>query len=309
MKNSLRNLALQSAIAVLCGLIVLNGYFVSRNLKVIEQAAGRRGEASKLNAEVYGATLALQVMETSQRGYLLTGDESYLRPYNDAGERLTAHLAALRSNLIGKNRSLQDELEPVIAAKIADMQETIRLRQRGYRHRAFVIVSSNRGQEMMRQARSILDTLSAAQSANLELYDREMTGSMLRALAESTIASGILLVVALVTFLAFNRRRKRLETGNAFQAEELRTATGRLQQLTGTVFPQISKAASQIQAQANALLVVYGGFLPRQAQDKAERIEAGAAEISSLLDDAGHERPASPADEVVEVRAAEAVSA
>ncbi len=309
MKNTLRNIALQTAIAVLCGLIALNGYLISRNLKGIERNAASRADASARKAELAATAFDLQTMETSQRGYLLTGDESYLQPYNDAQQRLTAHFAHLRSGVTGKDRSLENELENVAAAKMAEMEETIRLRQRGYRHRAFVIVDSNRGQELMQQARSMLDNLLAAQTANVDRYEGATRASVVQAIAQSTLASAVLLLVTLVTFLAFNGYRKRLERGSASQAEVLGTTTRQLEQVTGTMFHQFRRLASEMQSHANALLEVYGGFLPRQGQEKAERIEAGAGEMISLLDGVPSGRPRGRSAEVVEVRPANAVSA
>jgi hypothetical protein len=50
------------------------------------------------------------------------------------------------------------------------------------------------------------------------------------------------------------------------------------------------------------LLDVYGGFLPRQGQEKAERIEDGAGQMIGLLDDLFKNSPSRNSVKVVHVR-------
>ncbi len=309
MTRVLRNIALQTVVPLLCGLIVLNAYLVWRNIKLMEANSAQRAEVSETQAHISAAGFALQEMETSQRGYLVTGDASYLTPYHDANGRLALHLASLHSRLTGKDLSLEAQLESVAQSKIAEMNETIRIRGQGYRHRAFLIVGSNRGQELMDEARRTLDALSAAQTSNVARYEREMKARVSRATQESTFASLILLVVTVVTFLAFNGYRKRLEVGYARQAEEFRATSVQLEQLTSTVFHHFRALVGQMQNHANTLLDFYGGFLPRQGQEKAERIADGAGQMISLLDDLSkNSSPGSPA-KVVEVPLVETLSA
>jgi CHASE3 domain sensor protein len=305
MTNTLRKIALQITIPVLWGLIVLNAYLVSKNLKLIQKNTTQRVEASEMQAGISDVAFDLQDMETGQRGYLLTGDPSYLKPYSEANGRLAVHFANLRSRLMGKapqDRSLETQLESVAESKIAEMKETIRLRELGYRHRAFLIVSSNRGKDLMDEARTTLDALSLAQTRNVARYDREMSESVGRAVKESAFASCILLFVTVVTFLAFNRYRKRLEVGYARHAEELQATSLQLEQFTSTIFHDFRALVEQMRSYANTLLDVYGGFLPRQGQEKAERIEDGAGQMISLLDDLSKNSPSGNSDNVVDVR-------
>ena len=288
MTNTLRKIALQITIPVLCGLIVLNTYLVSKNLKLIQRNTAQRVEASEMQAGISNVVVDLQDMETGQRGYLLTGDASYLKPYNEANGRLAAHFANLRSRLAGKaprDRSLETQLESVAESKIAEMKETIRLRELGYRHRAFLIVGSNRGKELMDEARTTLDALSSAQTSNVVRYDQEMRQSISRAVQESALASFILLVVTVVTFVGFNTYRKRLEVWYARHAEELHATSLQLELFKSTIFQDFRARVEQMRSYANTLLDVYGGFLPRQGQEKTEHIENGADQMIRLLDD------------------------
>src|SRR5580704_7145604 len=60
--------------------------------------------------------------ETSQRGYLLTGDESYVAPYEDARRALPSDLAEL-GTLVSESPEQRRRLailEPEIAARLDD---------------------------------------------------------------------------------------------------------------------------------------------------------------------------------------------
>ncbi len=284
MTTTVRNFALQSIVLALCGLIALNAFLVWKNFRRMDAIAGQRVQASDTRAAISDVALDFRAIESSHRGYLLTGDAAYLEPFHEATEKLSLDLARLRPRLTGKGVSLESQLESVAESKIAEMNETVRLRQQGYRHRAFVIMASNRDQQRMEEAQAALQGLSAAQAGNLAAYDREMRQAVPRALAESTLASAILLMVTILTFAVLNRFRKRLEVEYVRQGEQLRATSVQLEQLNSTIFQQFRSLVAQVREHANTLLNVYGGFLPRQGQEKAELIEDRAAQMIRLID-------------------------
>ena len=284
MKNLLYKFALQATAPVLCGLIVLNAYFVVRNLRLLQTDTSLRLEASKLQADISQTALDLQAMETSQRGYLLTGDADYLKPYHAAQERLAAHFAALRSSLTARDRPVEAELESVASAKMAEMQETIRLREQGYRHRAFVIVGSNQGRDLMEKARTLLDSLSSAQARDMAASDKALSEGVGKTLKELAYANSILLVVTLGAMFVFHRYRSGLERGYAQHDEKLRATSRQLETLSSTIFHDCRALLREVQDHAASLLEAYGSFLPRQGHEKAQRIEEGAGRMVSVLD-------------------------
>jgi len=271
MTNTLREIALRVTMAVLCGLIALNAYLFLKNLKLIQRATTQRVEASAVQADISNVLRDLQDMETGQRGYLLTADPSYLTPYNEANRRLQAHFGDLRSRLAenaSQDRSLEAALESLADSRIAEMDETIRLRELGYRHRAFQIVSSNRGKELMDQARTTLDALSSAQSRNAARYDREMRERMARAIKQFVFTSCLLLGVTVATLLAFDWYRKRLEAKCARHAESLQATSRQLEQFTSTVSHDVRALVRNMRGNANALLEVYGASCPARARTR-----------------------------------------
>ncbi len=306
MASALRKIALLVTLPVVAVLIAANAYVVANNLKRIQETTGNRVAAIVIQADIGNVLLDLDEMETGQRGYLLTGDPSYLQPYSEAKATLTAHFSVLRSRLAAhsypQERSLQAKLEAVTEAKIAEMEETIRLRQQGYRHRAFVLVDSNRGKELMDEARTTLNALSSAQTRNVAAYDRELNESVRRAYKQSALTNLILLLVTVVTLAAFNWYSRRRETQCARLSEQLRAASIQLERLTSAVSNDFRALVGQTRTHANALLSSYGGFLPRQGQEQAESIEDSARRMDRLLDDLFEEAQPGSSDEITEAQ-------
>lgn len=288
MTNALRKIVLPATIAIFCALIGYGAYLASNNLSTIKNNAAQRLDASDAQADITAVQLDLQAIETGQHGYLLTGDDSYLAPFQQAVANLPVHFSNLRSRLANRpaeERAIEKDIESVASAKIDEANETIRFRQKGYRHRAFVIVDSNRGKELMDKARSLLSSLSSTESSKVAQYQQQLKGSISSAVAQSALASLVLLAVTVLTLFAFQWRTKRLEVAYHEQAELLRASTEKLEQLTSAVSSGIRGTLVEMQNQAESLLRTDGGFLPRLGQQRVEWMCDASRHLNKLLDE------------------------
>ncbi len=110
--------------------------------------------------------------ETSQRGYLLTGDLQYLEPYNASITILPQYLDNLR-NLTSDYSSQQQRLKTLSAllnTKLAELKETINLRQTVSLEAALQVVRTNVGKQTMDNIRQIV--LAMRNEENNLLQDR-----------------------------------------------------------------------------------------------------------------------------------------
>ena len=130
----IRKTALQVGAPALLAFIAFNTYLAANHLKQMQKIAALTLESSMVQADISGVLKDLTDMETGQRGYLLTGDASYLQPYNDAKGRIANDFAGLRVRLghhAEGERSLESELESLATSKQAEMERSITLRQEG----------------------------------------------------------------------------------------------------------------------------------------------------------------------------------
>ncbi len=99
--------------------------------------------------------------ETGQRGYLLTGELRYLKPYNNAIASIDKNLDELQK-LTANNPDQQQhmtQLRPLITFKLAELKETITLRQSQGYEAALRVVKTDRGKQAMEEIRAIVKVM------------------------------------------------------------------------------------------------------------------------------------------------------
>lgn len=281
----IRKAALQVGAPALLAFLAWNAYSAVNHLKQMQKSAVLTLESSVIQADISDVLKDLTDMETGQRGYLLTGNPSYLQPYTDAKGRITTDFANLRAGLAHRAEregSQESQLESLATSKQAEMERSISLRQQGYRHRAFVLVDSNEGMEYMERARALLSSLSSAEDNSFARLDRERNASLSKALAETIVANSCLLVLTACLFGLIRYHGQALERESAQSRQELAVRDLRLEKLTSALSNQARSETSAIEANARLLLQNYGGFLPRQGHEYAERIKEAAAQMERL---------------------------
>ncbi len=176
--------------------------------------------------------------ETGQRGFVITGRDEYLEPYHLATENVRKTFDDVRS-LTSDNPNQQKrlrELDPLITAKLAELEETIQTRRKEGFEATAKIVLTDRGKLAMDGIRRLV---SDVQSEERKLLEERTAAANAR--AEQlvwTIGGGFTaaIVLALVVATVLTRTLGR-QVGSAVQhiqssAAELQAAA--TQQATGT---------------------------------------------------------------------------
>ena len=119
----------------------------------------------QLNLLLYALTDA----ETGQRGFMLTGLESYLEPYNHARTSLPVQLATLRRLIMhpGQQRNL-DTLEPLVTQRLDQMAHTTALQRAGQAAAAVEFVRSGQGKVTMDGLRAVIAEMLVVEERLLE---------------------------------------------------------------------------------------------------------------------------------------------
>jgi signal transduction histidine kinase len=134
--------------------------------------------------------------ETGQRGYILTGDPSYLEPYTRAQARAVADLAELRRTEQGNAaiKPMLDAMAKVANQKLAELARTISLAQSGRRDEALAEIHTNRGKIYMDQTRRLMGAIidDAERSVERDLGRLTFNAQLLRTI---TIVGGIFIVL------------------------------------------------------------------------------------------------------------------
>ncbi|HEY3593049.1 MAG TPA: diguanylate cyclase, partial [Polyangiaceae bacterium] len=132
-------------------------------------------ETLTVDQAIDSALSVLKDAETGQRGFALTGDEAFLKPYLDAERALTAklrHLVELVQSDDAQNTSAR-EIERLAETKMAELSKTIDLRRQGRTDEALAIIRSGRGRELMEAIRTEAARMSAREAARLAERESE----------------------------------------------------------------------------------------------------------------------------------------
>jgi methyl-accepting chemotaxis protein len=119
--------------------------------------------------------------ETGQRGFLLTGDEHYLEPYQSGITAVFQKLTDLR-DLTKDNPNQQrrlDTLEPLIQAKFDELKDTVDLRRdptKGF-DAALAVVKTDKGKKIMDQIRQVVADMENEEMSLLKVRSEEAQAS------------------------------------------------------------------------------------------------------------------------------------
>ena len=187
----------------------------------------------------------LKDAETGQRGYLLTGQESYLKPYNVAVKTITQQITELKT-LTASVPSQQQKikrLEPLVVAKLAELQQTIELRKKQGLNVAIQRVLTHEGQNLMEQIREQFQQL---QRENNEQFQQRLEQREKDSRRVQYILSGGIVLNLLAFYLVYR----------AIQQEMIkrRQAEASWQQLNEELENRVQQRTAQLK-EANANLI------------------------------------------------------
>lgn len=145
-------------------------------------------------AHIQATGVQVEAAETGQRGFLLTGRESYLGPYQAAPEKIHREIEIM-VQLTQDNLSQQERLRrlrSVVDQKLGLMAESVRLRREQGQGAALALVMTDQGKQSMDEIRSILSGMQQEEERLLTIR-HSADGKVSKLLY--LVCGGILLVV------------------------------------------------------------------------------------------------------------------
>jgi len=284
----IRKAALQIGVSALLAFIAWNAFLAVTHLKSVEKSTALTLDSSAIQAELSGVLKDVTDMEAGQRGYLLTGNESYLQPYADAKGRIEMDFANLRAGLstrTQRERSLESQLESLATSKQSEIERSITLRQQGYRRRSFKLVDTDEGKGYMDEIRRIASSLSSSESSNFARSDQERTAALKRAFSVTIISNSVLLLLAACVLGLIRHHGRLLREEAARSRNELEVRNLQLETLTAALSGQARSNMVALTMNSRLLLENYGSFLPRQGHAHAVQMKEAAAEMEQLRQD------------------------
>jgi PAS domain S-box-containing protein len=187
----------------------------------------------EVKEQLHRVLLVFDNAETGQRGYLLTGDSSYLLPYDQAIANSESEISRL-ADLTHNNPLQQQQMSQLRAVgeqKLAELAQTVQLKKEGKSEEAIHMVLSGAGQRHMEEIRGIVAAMQDQENRRFAAWSASAQRGRW-SLVFASIATALLsiivyvLVVRLIRSSARNEKQVRAQTEARLRAEEqLRFAT------------------------------------------------------------------------------------
>jgi signal transduction histidine kinase len=306
-QNTSRQQALGFGLLVL--LLLLNAglsYYATADL--IEKESRVQGTLNFLVA-LKDTFSALQDAESGQRGFLITGEDKYLEPYEEAVDTIASHLAILtnlQSELPEQRGNIQ-RLVSLIAQKESEMERVVALRKSDLDQAAFSLERSDRGHQLMEEIRSLVSSMAQLEYNLMSEQRHEAAQSRQQVMFAIAVATftGLLLVGAVFVLIqrAIRRQQENAEklalTNEELEAivsdrtlaierysEELKRSNRELQDFAFVASHDLQEPLRKIRAFGDRLK----DKLSPEAQtattlDYVERMQAAAERMSLLIND------------------------
>jgi PAS domain S-box-containing protein len=161
-------------------------------------------------------------VETGERGYILTGDSSYLEPYQAANNDINKELKAIKS--LTKYQPIQQErisiIEKLTAEKLALIQQSIELRQKQKFSPDLEIALTNRGKNIMDDIRQVINEMEEQEQKLLNQKSLAAEDSAKNTILMVVIAICLCFaVLAIIYYLIYREFTERQKTENILKQE------------------------------------------------------------------------------------------
>jgi PAS domain S-box-containing protein len=217
------------AMTALAGLIVTTAIATSFwSFNQIKQATKEKEHVNVVISNAENLLSMLKDAESGQRGYLLTGDDSFLEPYLHAKNNIVADLNLLHQQTkIQASQQHLATISPLISAKLADMAIAIELRRNQEIDKATIEVRQRQGKRLMDSIRAELNEFSKVEKASAMLIDIQLQSTMRRMFNIIILAgvSSTLFALAFI-YLVYRRNQQKfkdlvhLETKSLLKKQE-----------------------------------------------------------------------------------------
>ena len=238
-----RRMAISMPLAILAACLMIGiseyGYKQTNQLlSNLTHAYDTRTSVSMLMKDMLDA-------ETGLRGYLLTGDEKYLAPYNDA-------VADIHQSLEQIRRQLQDSSEKMdlfmplsrsISRKTAEMNLSLKLFREGNADALKFVMFTDMGNKDMNDIRDYSHRLDVAMTQDARSHEQEVKSSLFLARVGVTTIT-LIGVLAFYLYLRQNNVVERLHKREQALLSEERT---RLEQLVRERTATLTELANHLQ--------------------------------------------------------------
>jgi PAS domain S-box-containing protein len=167
--------------------------------------------SQQVSAKAEALLSALKDAESGQRGFLLTGKEQYLEPYQSAVNEVPAALGRLAAATVPRPDQAERaaSLRPLLAAKLDELKQTIELRRTQGPEAALAIVLNDRGKRLMDRIRGICAEIEIVANGRVAQQSERARASANEIGLVGTLGGAILFLLLLLSSITIQKGVRR----------------------------------------------------------------------------------------------------
>ena len=294
--------------AVMTGLIGFNGFLAVSSIEELTSTQISLTNTGNIIAKLDDLHLSVLSAESGQRGYLLTDDDLYLGPYQEALKEVRAQLEEVRAiaSEMPQQQQRIAEIVRLAEAKIAELTETVDLARQNKETLALRLLKTDRGQNIYLQLRDLFNAAGQAEKIYRQnLFQRLSKGrdeALLNFILSGVISSVLVLLMLVLSSISVRKERKylaALEEQNETLAtkveertqelrlysEELSRSNRELEDFAFVASHDLQEPLRKIQAFGDRLESSFSADLGERGLDYMKRMRNAASRMSLLIND------------------------
>ena len=200
--------------AVAIAAVLITAWLAFDSLQDRSAAAERITRAYDVLVRLQRVFSFVKDAETGQRGYLLTGAESYLDPYDKARVALPGEVQSLQSAVKSdpEQQRRLDAFVQTIDEKLAELSQSIALKRSGDSEAALALVRTDRGKSLMDRIRDLAAEMGRSQRALLVTQQADWQQAADYSTYVTLGGAAVLLAMIGLAFLLTARSHRERET-------------------------------------------------------------------------------------------------
>ncbi len=262
---------------IVIGLTVLSNLLYQWSTDGLITSVGWVTHTYKVKEELANLEKLLVDAETGQRGFLYSGREEFLEPYNRALKRIKNEFFSLESEIKDNPAQIENlsELEEFSQQKLEELASTIALKRAGKERELRAIFISGRGKQIMDNIRAKIAEMRKIEEDLLE--ERQKSALQAQALSSYLGWGSMLAIVGVGIFISWAIARIISRSLGIAVAAAERVASGDLTgQIEVTSNDEIGKLLASLQTMTQNL-----NLLLRQVQQSGIQVTSSATQIAA----------------------------
>jgi CheY-like chemotaxis protein/CHASE3 domain sensor protein len=263
------DLSVSLGLSLVAVFFLISGIVSYINIQTLKRDSDQIGHTHEVLLGLNNVLSTMKDAETGQRGFIITGQESYLEPYSTASTIIEEQVMRIEQ-LTKENPDQQRRIAPLrshIAAKLQELELGIETRRSEGQAAAMARVTTNSGKADMDAIRAQVALMQTTESDLRQQRVAEMDAAYDTAVVSVAVTAliGVLLSIAITTMIsrasATRRREEWLQAGQVGLSAAM-MGEQRLDQLGGSILAFLSEYTH---ANAGAFYALTDGVYRRAA--------------------------------------------